>query len=199
MVMLPTSFTPGMKIASSRNGLLVARPGSGRRRRRRSPGCAARAGRPAPPDAGHRLDELHDHQGGALPHPAVGLGRLAARTSAPAPSGPGSRSDRSAPSRKSSVSSRIADADHGQRRGDQAVEAGLQHAPGWRRRRWWTGDTTRPDVYRSWNATSSRWKCRNTRRRSSSSTFWPIRPERCRKNIRLIGLDQHDARTARRR
>ena len=32
---------------------------------------------------------------------------------------------------------------------------------------------------------SSRWKCRNTRRRSSSSTFWPIRPERCRKNIRL--------------
>ena len=45
--------------------------------------------------------------------------------------------------------------------------------------------TTRPDVYRSWNAMSNRWKCRNTRRRSSSSTFWPIRPERCRKNIRL--------------
>ena len=33
---------------------------------------------------------------------------------------------------------------------------------------------------------SSRWKWRNTRRRNSSSTFWPIRPERRRKNIRLM-------------
>src|SRR5258705_53440 len=32
---------------------------------------------------------------------------------------------------------------------------------------------------------SSRWKCWNTRRRNSSSTFCPIRPERCRKKIRL--------------
>ena len=39
---------------------------------------------------------------------------------------------------------------------------------------------------------SRRWKCRNTRRRSSSSTFWPIRPERLQEEHPAGGLDEHD-------
>ena len=46
-------------------------------------------------------------------------------------------------------------------------------------------DTTRPVVYRSWKLTSSFWKWMNSRRRSSSSTFWPTRPDSRRKSTRL--------------
>ena len=45
-------------------------------------------------------------------------------------------------------------------------------------------DVTRPEVKRSWKATSSRWKWVKTRRRSSSSTSWPMRPDTRRNAIR---------------
>ncbi len=44
-------------------------------------------------------------------------------------------------------------------------------------------EITRPDVYRSWNERLSPWKWVNTRRRMSSSTSWPTRPESSRKPL----------------
>ena len=37
-------------------------------------------------------------------------------------------------------------------------------------------EMTRPEVYFSWKATGSRWKCANRRQRSSSTTLPPSRP-----------------------
>ena len=37
-------------------------------------------------------------------------------------------------------------------------------------------EMTRPEVYCSWNEIGSRWKCANSRRRSSSTTRPPSRP-----------------------
>ena len=46
---------------------------------------------------------------------------------------------------------------------------------------------------------SSRWKWRNTRRRSSSSTFWPIRPGPAQEEHAADRLHQHDPAQRRRR
>ena len=46
-------------------------------------------------------------------------------------------------------------------------------------------EMTRPEVYRSWKATGSRWKCANSRRRSSATTPSPNRPI-SRTNARVV-------------
>ena len=38
-------------------------------------------------------------------------------------------------------------------------------------------EITRPDVYRSWKPTDSRWKCRYTRLRRSNRIAWPTFPD----------------------
>jgi hypothetical protein len=38
-------------------------------------------------------------------------------------------------------------------------------------------EITRPEVYRSWKPTDSRWKWWYTRPRRSNRTAWPIRPD----------------------
>ena len=77
-------------------------------------------------DPGHRLDELHDDQRGALPHDAVGLGRFIAE---PPHQGHQDGEGGQAHQPEADIQRDEQDrrTDQGQHGGDQAVETGLQH------------------------------------------------------------------------